>query len=153
TRFRAIKDFFGKPQRLVGLEIDITDLKKAQEASRQSEERFRTMANAIPQLAWMARPDGYIFWFNRRCFEYTGATQKQLEGWAWTSYHDPKVLPSVVEQWGRCLADGEPFDMELPLRRADGQFRTFLTRVVPLKDNSGGQVSLWFGTHTDITER
>src|SRR5215475_6901201 len=100
----------------------------------------------------MVRSDGYIFWFNRRCFEFTGATQKQLEGWAWTTYHDPKALPSVVEQWGRSLADGEPFDMEFPLRRADGQFRTFLTRIVPLKDNQG-RVSLWFGTHTDITER
>jgi PAS domain S-box-containing protein len=151
SRIQAIKDHLGKPQQLVGLEIDITDLKKAEEASRQSEERFRTMANAIPQLAWIARPDGYIFWFNHRCFEYTGATQKQLEGWAWTSYHDPKVLPSVLEQWRRCLAERETFDMETPLRGADGQFRNFLCRVIPLKDNDG-RVLQWFGTHTDITD-
>jgi PAS domain S-box-containing protein len=151
TRFQALKDRLGNPKQLVGLEIDITDLKQTEEALRRSEERFHTMANAIPQLAWIARPDGYIFWFNDRCLDYTGASQEQLEGWAWTSYHDPKALPRAVEQWRRSLACGEPFDMEFPLRRADGQFRTFLTRIMPLKDNEG-RVTLWFGTHTDITD-
>jgi PAS domain S-box-containing protein len=151
-RCQAFRDETGRPLRVVGVNIDITDRKRAEEELRRSEERFRSMANAIPQLAWIARPDGYIFWFNRRVYEYTGATLEQLEGWAWTSYHDQKVLPSVVEQWRRSLADGEPFDMEFPLRRADGQFRTFLTRIMPLK-GSDGRVSLWFGTHTDITDR
>jgi PAS domain S-box-containing protein len=152
ARLLALRDHLGRPERLVGLDIDVTDLKNAEEALRQSEERFRTMANAIPQLVWMARPDGYIFWFNRRCLDYTGATQEQLEGWEWTNYHDPQALPSIMEQWHRCLTSGEGFDMELQLRRADGQFRDFLTRIVPLKD-SEGRVSLWFGTHTDISDQ
>lgn len=152
ARLLAFKDRSGKPERLVGLDIDITDVKKAQEALRQSEEHFRTLANAMPQLAWSARPDGYIFWFNRRCLEYTGATQEELEGWGWTSVHDPQVLPLALQQWHRCLAAGEAFDMEVPLRRADGQFRDFLMRIEPFKDNEG-RVSLWFGTCTDISER
>jgi len=131
---------------------DITDRKKAAETLRESEERFRTMANAIPQLAWIARPDGYIFWFNRRTYEYTGARQEQLEGWAWQSFHDPEVVPRVLKRWRHSLATGEPFDMEFPVRGADGQYRTFLTRVMPLKD-AEGKVSLWFGTHTDISEQ
>jgi PAS domain S-box-containing protein len=130
---------------------DITQRKRAEDELRQSGERFRTMADAIPQLAWIARPDGHIFWYNRRCYEYTGSTLEQMEGWGWQSVADPQVLPKVLEQWGRSIATGQPFDMEFPLRGADGRFRQFLTRVMPLKDNAG-QVVLWFGTNTDIAE-
>ena len=75
-----------------------------------------------------------------------------MEGWGWQSVHDPKALPQVLEQWKASIATGLPFDMVFPLRRADGQFRQFLTRGVPLKDSSG-KVIQWFGTNTDITER
>ncbi|HWQ90437.1 MAG TPA: PAS domain S-box protein, partial [Clostridia bacterium] len=150
-RFQAFKDGAGKPLRLAGVNVDITDRKQAREELRQSEERFRTMADAIPQLAWIARADGHIFWFNRRCYEYTGATPEQLEGWGWRSVADPQVMPKVLEQWRGSIASGQPFSMEFPLRGADGQFRPFLTRVMPLKDNEG-RVVLWFGTNTDITE-
>jgi PAS domain S-box-containing protein len=119
---------------------------------KESEERFRTMVNAIPQLAWVAHKDGYIYWYNQRWFEYTGTTPSQMEGWGWQSVHDPVVLPSVMVKWKNSIARGEPFGMEFPLRGADGVFRLFLTRVMPLK-NSDGEVMLWFGTNTDIAER
>ncbi len=119
---------------------------------RESEERFRTMANALPQLAWIARPDGYVYWYNQRWYEYTGVTPEEAEGWGWQNVLDPAILPKMLEQWQTCLATGQPFDMDLPLRGADGQFRTFLTRVMPMKD-AGGHVLQWFGTNTDITER
>ena len=132
--------------------MDITARHQAEEALRDSEERFRTMANAIPQLAWIAESDGYIFWYNQRWYDYTGTTPEEMEGWGWQSVHDPKVLPEVLEQWKTSLATGMPFDMVFPLRGADGQFRQFLTRVMPLKDSSG-KVIQWFGTNTDITKR
>jgi PAS domain S-box-containing protein len=100
----------------------------------------------------MARPDGYIFWYNRRCYEYTGATPEQMKGWGWQSVHDPKVLPRVLERWKAALASGEPVGLEFPLKGADGQFHPFLTRVNPLRDEAG-RILYWFGTHTDITER
>ena len=150
-RFQASKDEAGKHLRLTGVNIDVTDQKRAAEELRRSEERFRTMVDAIPQLAWIARPDGYIFWFNRRTNEYIGATSEQLEGWAWQSVVDPQALPMLLERWRRSIATGEPYDIQFPLRGADGRFRPFLTRVMPLKD-SEGKVALWFGTHTDITE-
>ncbi len=115
-----------------------------------SEEQFRTLADSIPNLAWSATGDGYITWYNRRWYEYTGMTPEQLEGWGWQSVHDHKVLPEVLERWMMSIATGQSFEMEFPLRGADGQFRSFLTRVLPLKD-SAGQVLRWFGTNTDIS--
>ncbi len=121
-------------------------------ALAEGENRFRTLAESIPQLAWMARPDGHIFWYNRRWYEYTGATPEQMEGWGWQSLHDPEVLPRVIERWKASLAGGEPLDMVFPLRGADGRFRPFLTRVVPSRD-ADGRIVVWFGTNTDIAER
>jgi len=130
---------------------DITDRKQAEEAVRESEERFRTMANSMPQLAWIAKADGYIFWYNQRWYDYTGTTPEQMEGWGWQSVHNPANLPKVMERWQAAIQSGAPFDMEFPLRRADGQFRTFLNRGQPLKD-SAGRVVQWFGTNTDVDE-
>jgi PAS domain S-box-containing protein len=131
---------------------DITEWKQAEAMLKENEERFRTMADSLPQLAWIAKADGFIYWYNRRWFEYTGTTPRQMEGWGWQSVHDPNVLPRVLEQWQGSIATGRPFDMEFPLRGADGKFRPFLTRVMPLKD-AQGRVTQWFGTNTDISER
>ena len=128
---------------------DFTERKRAEASLQESEDRFRTMANSIPQLAWIARADGFIFWYNRRWYEYTGTTPEQMEGWGWQSVHDPEVLPKVMEGWKGAIDAGKPFDMEFPLRGADGRFRSFLTRVQPLKD-SNGLVMQWFGTNTDV---
>jgi len=130
---------------------DITERKRAETALRESEERFRTMSNAIPQLAWVAQADGFIYWYNDRWYQYTGTTPEQMEGWGWQSVHDPDALPRVLERWKASLESGEPFSMEFPLRGADGRFRRFLTRVLPLKD-SRGRILRWFGTNTDVTE-
>ena len=126
--------------------------KRAEEALKDSEERFRTMANAIPQLAWTARSDGSVYWYNQRWYDYTGTTPEDMEGWGWQSVHNPEVLPEVLEQWRASLATGRPFDMVFPLRGKDGQFRQFLTRVMPMK-GADGHVIQWFGTNTDITDR
>ncbi len=126
-------------------------LGRANAALKDSEEKLRLLADTIPQLAWMARPDGHIFWYNRRWYEYTGTTPEDMEGWGWQSVHDPDVLPRVLERWKASIASGEPFDMVFPIKSAEGHFRPFLTRVNPLK-NASGQVIYWFGTNTDIAE-
>jgi len=118
----------------------------------ESDENFRTLAESIPQLAWMARPDGHIFWYNRRWYDYTGKSPEDMEGWGWQSVHDPESLPRVVETWTASIRGGVACDMTFPLRRADGRFRTFLTRVEPFKDQEG-RVLLWFGTNTDIEDQ
>ena len=130
---------------------DVTAERRASAALRESEEKFRLLADTIPQLAWMARADGYIVWYNRRWYEYTGASPEQMEGWGWQSVHDPQVLPEVLEQWKNSIAQAAPFEMVFPLKGADGQYRIFLTRVDALRGEDGS-VRAWFGTNTDISE-
>lgn len=145
------RDESGNPKAFIEVNNDISELKKTEEALGESEQRFRTMVDAIPQLAWMADPDGYIFWYNQRWYEYTGTTPEEMEGWGWQGVHDPDVLPKVLESWKKSIATGLPFEMEFPLRAADGHFGRFLTRVRPLKD-AEGRVTRWFGTNTDVSE-
>ncbi len=130
---------------------DISERKQAEEKLRESEINLRTLANTIPQLAWMAEPDGYIFWYNEGWYAFTGTTPEQMAGWGWQSVHDPEMLPNVLSRWKKSIETGEPFEMEFPLRGADGHFCWFLTRVNPLKD-SQNKIVRWFGTNTDITK-
>jgi PAS domain S-box-containing protein len=131
---------------------DITEYRQAQRALAESEEQFRTLAGSIPQLAWIAHADGHIFWYNERWYQYTGTTPSEMEGWGWQSVHDPQRLAGVMEAWTTALRTGTPFEMEFPIRREDGQFRWFLTRVIPVK-NDQSQIVRWFGTNTDIHEQ
>ncbi len=127
----------------------LQELQIREEALRQSEDQFRQFANALPQLAWIASADGSIFWYNANWFSYTGKTMQEMEGWGWQSVHDPEILPMVLAKWAGSIRNGTPFDMEFPLLGADGRFRWFLTRVVPIHDQKGALVR-WVGTNTDI---
>jgi PAS domain S-box-containing protein len=137
--------------RLICTYHDITERKLVEQALKESDKQFRALADSIPNLAWWANGDGYITWYNQRWYEYTGTTPAQMEGWGWQTVHDPVELPKVLECWRASIATGEPFEMTFPLRGADGVFRSFLTRIIPLKD-SAGRVQQWFGTNTDVSE-
>jgi PAS domain S-box-containing protein len=136
---------------MTGVVQDISARKSAEDSLRQSEEVLRALANSIPQLAWMAQADGAIVWFNERWYEYTGTSAEQMTGWGWQSVHDPEVLPLVLQRWNESIRTGQPFDMEFPIRGADGQYRWFLTRVNAVRDRLG-QVVRWFGTNTDVDQ-
>lgn len=136
----------------VGSVIDVSARREAEIALRQSEERFRMLANSIPQLAWMARPDGHIFWYNRRWYDYTGTTLEEMEGWGWKSVHDPEELPRVLSHFKAAIDAGVPWEDTFPLRRHDGEMRWHLSRALPLRDDDG-DVVMWFGTNTDISDR
>lgn len=121
----------------------------AERTQEESERQFRDLADAIPNLAWMAHADGSIYWYNQRWYEYTGTTPAQMQGWGWQSVHDPEMLPSVLERWKESIRSGRLFEMVFPLRGADGVFRSFMTRVVPIFDGEG-KIVRWFGTNTDV---
>jgi PAS domain S-box-containing protein len=105
----------------------------------------------LPVLCWMAEPDGHVYWYNQRWYDFTGTTPPEMEGWGWQSVYDPEALPSALERWRASLATGEPFEMTFPLRGADGVFRMFLTRIVPVHD-AEGRVRRWLGTNVDVAE-
>src|SRR5262249_9198333 len=98
----------------------------------QSEAQFQALVENLPGLAWTARPDGYIDFYNQRWYEYTGASFQEMQASGWEKVHQPDTLPKVLERWKHSLSSGEPFEMEFPLRGADGIYRWFLSRVRPL---------------------
>lgn len=130
---------------------DISQRKAAEENLRHSEEDLRALANSIPQLAWIASFDGTIAWYNQRWHDYTGTTAEQMAGDGWSIAYDAQHLPPMLQAWKAALRDGTPFEMEFPIRGADGQYRWFLTRANPVRDR-GGQLLRWFGTSTDVDQ-
>jgi PAS domain S-box-containing protein len=117
-----------------------------------SELQFRMLFDLIPQLGWTARPDGLINFYNLRWYDYTGMTAETQTGWGWESVLDPALSPSIIERWKHSLSTGTSFEMEFPLRRADGAFRWFITRIVPIRDQNSAIVC-WIGIATDIHVR
>lgn len=121
-------------------------------AARPHEDMFATLADNISQLAWMADSSGSIFWYNKRWFDFTGSTLAQMQGWGWTKVHHPDHVERVVERIRRSFETGEPWEDTFPLRAASGEFRWFLSRALPIRDEQG-RIVRWFGTNTDISEQ
>src|SRR5436190_3248529 len=126
--------------------------RRAEVALRESEEKLRLLVDTIPQLAWMTGRDGKVVWFNRRWYEYTGSAPEAVLGDGWKTIVDSAALPAVAERWEHSIRTGEPFDMVFPIRGAAGEWRSFLSRGRPLRDEQG-RILYWFGTNTDITDR
>jgi PAS domain S-box-containing protein len=118
---------------------------------RANERRLQSYVDSFLALAWVANAEGWITWYNRRWYEYTGTAPKEMEGWGWQSVHDSSMLPSVLERWTGSIKTKTPFEMVFPLRGADGVYRSFLTRVIPIR-NEHGDVIEWFGTNTEVDE-
>jgi len=131
---------------------DITERRQTVAALRESEAHFRAIADNIPQMAWMARPDGSRYWYNQRWYDYTGMSVDAADGLGWQSIHHPDHLPRVLDGMREAWAAGRAWEDTFPLKGKDGAFRWFLTRAAPVRD-ALGRVVLWFGTNTDITER
>ena len=152
SRGLVTRDSSGRPMAMRGVCMDVTARRQAEVALRESEERFRTLADNIAQFAWMADVTGYRFWYNRRWYEYTGTTVQEVQGWGWTKVHHPDHVDRVVARIKAAWASGEPWEDTYPLRGRNGQYRWFLSRALPIRDERG-QIVRWLGTNTDITER
>jgi len=139
-----IRDHEGKVIFLHPTGVDITDLKRA-------EEDYRTLADNMSQLAWMADSSGSIFWYNRRFFDYTGTSLEEMQRPGSRKVVHPDYAERVFQKFKRSLAEGEVWEDTFPLRGKDGEYRWFLSRAVPIRD-AFGKITRWFGTNTDITE-
>ncbi|HXH99410.1 MAG TPA: ATP-binding protein [Sphingobacteriaceae bacterium] len=129
--------------------VDVTEQVTATQQIEASEKQFRTFADSIQNLAWIANADGWIYWYNQRWYDYTGTTLEDIQGWGWDKVHHPdhieKVVAFVREAWKK----DEAFELTFPMRRHDGEYRWFLTRAYPVKDVIGN-IEKWIGTNTDI---
>jgi PAS domain S-box-containing protein len=132
--------------------IDIDDRKRAEDALRARERDLSSIINAIPMLAWSARPDGYCDFLNQRWLDFTGLSAEETRGWGWGAAIHPEDVRHLVDYWQIAMASGEFLDVEARVRRFDGEYRWFLFRASPMRDESG-KIVRWYGTNTDIDDR
>ncbi|MGF1619178.1 MAG: PAS domain S-box protein [Rhodomicrobiaceae bacterium] len=149
---RATFDDSGKPTCLQGVSLDVTDRKRAEDRLRKSEAEFRTLADNINHLAWMTDASGWMYWYNKRWFDHTGTTLTEMEGWGWRKVLHPDHTDRVITKISSCFETGEAWEDTFPILGKDGEYRWFLSRAVPIR-NDEGRIVRWFGTNTDITER
>lgn len=128
---------------------DVTDHRRAENALRESEERFRAIANSIDQLIWATRPDGFHDYYNQRWYEYTGVPEGSTDGDAWNGLFHPDDQERAWRTWRRSLETGETYHIEYRLRHRSGQYRWVLGRAQPMRDGEG-RITRWYGTCTDI---
>jgi len=137
---------------LVGCLRDISERKRADERASQAERELRLTLDSIPTLAWRARPDGFLEYFNKRWLDYTGLSQEQALGWDWETAIHPADRPALHGAWLKMLATETPSEVEARIRRFDGTYRWFLFRTEALRDERGA-IAAWYGTNTDIEAR
>lgn len=128
---------------------DVTDHRRAENALRESEERFRAIANSIDQLIWATRPDGFHDYYNQRWYEFTGVPVGSTDGAAWNGMFHPDDREGAWKTWRHSLETGEPYHIEYRLRHRSGQYRWVLGRAQPVYDEQG-RITRWYGTCTDI---
>jgi PAS domain S-box-containing protein len=146
-----VRDELGNIVKWYASSIDIEDRKQAEDALRRSEDRLRLVIDTIPVMAWSMRPDGVVDFLNQRWMDYAGLSLEQYVQDPTGPVH-PEDLPRIVETWRQNMAAGEPNEDEIRLRQADGEYRWFLVRNSPLRDEQGNVVK-WYGVSVDIEER
>jgi len=152
TLLSAAQSAIRARQRQYQIRDQLRALRQAETIARESERRFRSMANTVPQLAWMADPTGSRFWFNERWFDYTGTDLAATRGWGWREVLAPQHAARVVEKLQSCFESGTPWEDTYQIRARDGAYRWFLSRARPIL-NPDGQIDRWVGTDTDMTEQ
>jgi PAS domain S-box-containing protein len=141
-----------KPVRYIGTVMDVSVQKKAEGLLRESEAKFLSFAQAMPNHVWSATPDGQLNWFNEQVFRFTGLPFSELEGERWTAVVHPNDLQATATRWSESLNSGKVYETEFRLRRADGVYRWHVARAVAISDDAG-RITCWVGTNTDINDQ
>lgn len=142
----------GKVVGVVGSSRDISALKAAELALLESESRFRQLADAVPQMVWVALPDGYHEYYNQRWYEFTGALPGSTDGDGWATVLHPDDRERARNVWDYSLATGGPYEIEYRLCHHNGDYRWVLGRALPIR-NDAGEIVKWYGTCTDIHDQ
>src|SRR5712664_4375459 len=132
--------------------MDFSRHKEVSPRSARSEDPLQLVIDTTPALIHTALPDGSLDFFNRRWLEYVGLSLEEIQGWKWAASIHPEDVEQFVEKWRASVESGEPFEAESRVRRADGEYRWFLHRKVPLRDELG-EIVRWHGTSIEIEER
>jgi PAS domain S-box-containing protein len=144
-------DSEGRVHRFPGVAIDVTAQHQAADALSESELRFRTLADTMPQMVWSTTPDGMHDYYNARWYEFTGMQVGSTDGEGWSDMFHPDDQDRAWTEWRHSLATGEPYQIEYRLRHHSGEYRWTLGRALPIRD-AQGQILRWIGTCTDIHE-
>lgn len=150
TVFRTTEE--GQIWQLLGSTEDITDRKRIEEQLRQSEERYRCLAECIPQLIWTANADGGLDDINQRWSDYTGLTLEQAQGAGWIETLHPDDIRPLLEAWQTAQQQKSFYQAEARMRSTAGNYRWFLVKAMPIRDDQG-EVRKWYGTSTDIEDQ
>ncbi|MEW7849313.1 PAS domain S-box protein [Massilia aurea] len=149
TRAAPIRDEAGNITGAVAASMDLTAQVQTQRALRESEGKFRTMTEAMPQMVWSCLPDGTNDYSNKRWYDFTGMVNHELAGTSWTRTIHPDDLPRLQALWAASLASGKLFEIEHRLRHHSGDYRWVLNRALPVRDEAGAIIR-WMGTVTDM---
>lgn len=147
-----LRDEEGNITRWFGSNTDIEDQKRAEQAVQHTEKHLREVIDTIPQLIWSSSADGSAQFCNARLLNELGLSQEDTQTDGWHRVVHPDDRDRVINAWRASVANGTPFELEARYRTANGQFRWFLGRAVPLRDERG-KIVKWFGTSTDIEDR
>jgi PAS domain S-box-containing protein len=145
------RDEAGAPNRFISVVEDIADRRAMEAALQDSMARFRNLVEALPQMAFVTGPDGQVAFHNRRWSDYSGLSLDSSMGRRWLNFLHPEDALVSAAAWNRAVRTADPFGIEHRLRAADGSYRWFLSRAVPLRDATGA-VTQWLATSTDISE-
>jgi len=151
ARGQVLRDSSGKPDRFIGVDVDITKLKEAEETLRDSHQRMTEVADAMPTIVYVCGADGFCTYVNRRWFEYTGTSVQSGLSDSWRDNLHPEDRERVWQKWIESVQSGDNFETEYRVRISDGDYHWNLARAIPIRD-ANGSIERWIGTCTDIHE-
>lgn len=149
--YQPLKNEYGETEGIIGAAIDVTETVVARKKIEQSQKELNELANAVPQLVWVSLPNGEVIYYNDRVSEFAGATKSENGVWKWEGLVHPDDLKATEKAWNDAVSIGTEYLMEHRIQMQSGEYRWFLSRAIPHKDENGNIIK-WFGTATDIHE-